>query len=130
MDYCKFWLTKFPRLLTHAYHVMQSCSRESTFNRFYVRYYTFTKPSYLFDKSLDNHELVELQKRLKIENAAANNKKWFEQKQNGSSGGWNHVGGSGKSKRGFYNFKVKNGGGGNIERRGSSESTKECDELN
>lgn len=90
-----------------------------------MRYFTFTKPSYLFDKSLDNHELVELQKRVKIENATANSKKWFEQKQGGQqSNGWSYVNNS-KSKRGFYNFKMKNSGGsggGNIERRGSGGS--------
>lgn len=130
IDYCKFWLTRFPHLPSHAYHVMQMCSRESTFGRFFVRYFTFTKPSYLFEKSLDNHDLVELQKRVKIENAAANSKKWFEQKQGQQqSNGWSYVNNS-KSKRGFYNFKMKNGGngGGNIERRGSGSSTKECDE--
>lgn len=107
------------------------CSKESAFNRFYIRYYTFTKPSYHFDKSLDNHELVELQKRLKIEIAAANSKKWFDQKQ--QNGGWSYVNGSksvnNKSKRGFYNFKTKSASG-NIERRGSGGSggAKDCDE--
>lgn len=103
------------------------CSKESAFNRFYIRYYTFTKPLYHFDKSLDNHELVELQKRVKIENAVANSKKWLEQKQ--QNGGWSYVknNGNNKSKRGFYNFKTKSG---NIERRGSNGSAgdKNCDE--
>jgi hypothetical protein len=106
------------------------CSKESAFNRFYIRYYSFTKPSYHFDKSLDNHELVELQKRVKIENAVANSKKWFDQKQ--QNGGWSYVNNknnNGKSKRGFYNFKSKTASG-NIERRGSNGSAgeKNCDE--
>jgi hypothetical protein len=139
MEYCKYWLTRFPHLPSHAYHVMQKHQRDSTFNRFFVRYFNFTSPAYHSDQSLDNHELVELQKRVKIEMAAANNKKWFDQKHNQNQqvvveGGWRSVGNksnnnnnNNKSKRGFYNFKNKNAGGV-IERRGSGSSTKECDE--
>jgi serine/threonine-protein kinase/endoribonuclease IRE1 len=87
IDYANYWLNKFPYLPSHAYHVMQMCAKEPTFAKFYVRYFTFTKPDYLSNHNLDNYELLGLVQKLKDE---INDQKYY-----------NRVG----NKRGSYNFK-------------------------
>lgn len=103
IDYANYWLNKFPYLTSHAYHVMQRCSKESTLARFFVRYFAFSKPDYLSDKNYDNIELLELIQKIRTDNfygsSINGDFKKSEKKSFGSS--WNR----GKSKRGCYNFK-------------------------
>lgn len=103
VDFTKYWIARFPHLLSHSYHAMEACSKENSFKRYYTPKYVFTKPDYLSDDTLDNFELMEIidtvrqayNKSPKKENRQPNNQS------------------KDKSKRGTYNF-VTNGGGGSF----------------
>jgi len=90
--------------MSHVYHGMQRCSKESSFVRFYIRYFTFTKPAYLYDNSLDNVELAELIQKIREEigygNGYGSNGFRSQDKKN-FGGNWN----KNRGKRGYYNFK-------------------------
>lgn len=48
-----YWIDRFPRLLSHSYHVMASHSHEHLFEAYYPKKYTFTKPQYFFQETED-----------------------------------------------------------------------------
>lgn len=106
IDFTKYWIVRFPRLLAHSYHAFSSCSNELAFRRYYTPKFVFTPPSYLSDESYDNFELKELcdnlrqlyNKTPKKENRQPLNNKGQQPE---------------KSKRGSYNFTNNNGNFGN-----------------
>lgn len=48
-----YWIDRFPRLLSHSYHVMAAHSHEHLFEAYYTEKYTFTKPRYFFEETED-----------------------------------------------------------------------------
>lgn len=99
VDYANYWLNKFPQLPAHVYHSMQRCGKEPSMSRFYIRYYTFTKPDYLSDTKYDNVELAELIQKIRADygygNGTSDSTKNFNINWNWSRG-----------NRGYYNFKT------------------------
>lgn len=51
--FTKFWIDRFPRLISHSYHSLESCSNEHVFNAYYPTEYVFTKPTYFFELTED-----------------------------------------------------------------------------
>lgn len=107
VDFTKYWIVRFPELLSHAYHAMEICSKENSFKRYYTPKFVFTKPYYLSDESLDNFQLREIidanrqayNKSPKKENRQPNNNLTIIQ-----------------SKRGSYNFNTNGGAAAFITR--------------
>jgi serine/threonine-protein kinase/endoribonuclease IRE1 len=101
IEFTRYWIVRFPRLLPHTYHAFSCCSTEVTFRRYYTPKFVFTKPDYLSDENYDNFELKELCENLrqlycktpKKENRQQQGKVLQE-----------------KSKRGSYNFPSNNVG--------------------
>lgn len=98
VDFVKYWIHKFPNLLSHTYHAMEMCSKETIFKRYYSTHFQFTKPDYLFDESLDNYALSSQDCSKTITKDKSYNKKDNKQ-SNGNGGNFNN-----KFKRGAYNF--------------------------
>lgn len=96
-DFVRYWIKRFPHLLSHAYHAMQSCSREPLFKR-YFPLHNFTKPDYFDDPDKDNFELQEIVECSRLMyNGSKSPKKESRQPTNGLNK-------TEKSKRGSYNF--------------------------
>lgn len=103
-DFTKYWILKFPHLLSHSYHAMEPCSKESIFKRYYTPQFVFTKPDYLFDESFDNFELQEAHDNSRLMYNKSPKKE--NRQPNGVNG--NAFNKLEKSKRGSYNFNNKN----------------------
>ena len=97
-DFVRYWITRFPHLLSHTYHAMETCEKENIFKRYYSTQYQFTKPDYLFDESLDNYALSSQECSKPITKEKNYSKKENKQPSN-SSNNFNN-----KTKRGAYNF--------------------------
>ncbi|XP_055375464.1 serine/threonine-protein kinase/endoribonuclease IRE1 [Condylostylus longicornis] len=52
-EFTKYWISKFPYLLQHAYHALSFCSNENLFRCYYNHKFSFSKPSY-FNQKTDN----------------------------------------------------------------------------
>lgn len=52
-QFTKYWIQRFPKLVSHSYHALEQCSRENTFKSYYSKVYTFAKPSYFFEPCED-----------------------------------------------------------------------------
>lgn len=51
--FMRYWIERFPRLLSHSYHALQSCCNEPIFTGYYPRNYVFTKPNYFYEETED-----------------------------------------------------------------------------
>lgn len=51
--FVKYWTSRFPRLLSHSYHALQSCSEEPIFSVYYPKSYAFSKPNYFYEDTED-----------------------------------------------------------------------------
>lgn len=91
-DFVRYWINRFPHLLSHSYHAVEMCSKENIFKRYYNPHFQFSKPDYLFDENLDNHALMNQECTKTIVKENKNHKK--ENKANGFN----------KTRRGAYNF--------------------------
>lgn len=52
-QFLKYWIDRFPRLLSHSYHALQSCAREPIFSAYFPTNYAFTKPNYFYEVTED-----------------------------------------------------------------------------
>jgi tRNA nucleotidyltransferase/poly(A) polymerase len=82
---------------------METCAKEPSFKRYYPVNFTFKKPDYLFDKSLDNEELREIYEKTRM---MYNKSPKKENRQPNNNGNFNKA--VEKSKRGAYNFSNTN----------------------
>lgn len=53
IQFLKYWIDRFPRLLSHSYHALQSCGGEPIFSAYYPYNYAFTKPNYFYEVTED-----------------------------------------------------------------------------
>lgn len=106
-DFTRYWIMKFPNLLPHSYHAMESCSKENLFKRYYSPQYVFNKPDYFYDDSYDNIELQELYENARLFYNKSPKKENRQPNTNNSSNN-NTYNKAEKSKRGSYNFNNKN----------------------
>lgn len=51
--FTRFWIDRFPRLMSHSYHALQSCAKEHVFNVYYATEYMFSKPNYFYEITED-----------------------------------------------------------------------------
>lgn len=52
--FMKYWLDRFPRLLSHSYHALQTCCNEPIFSCYYPSTaYMFSKPRYFYEDTED-----------------------------------------------------------------------------
>lgn len=49
----KYWIERFPRLLSHSYHALQSCCNEPIFSYYYPISYAFSSPNYFYEETDD-----------------------------------------------------------------------------
>lgn len=52
-QFLKYWIERFPRLLSHSYHALQSCAGEPIFSAYFPPNYAFTKPNYFYEVTED-----------------------------------------------------------------------------
>ncbi|XP_058446373.1 serine/threonine-protein kinase/endoribonuclease IRE1 [Malaya genurostris] len=59
-DFTNYWISRFPHLLSHAYHVLAEHSHEAIFRPYYNDdvEYQFTKPVYFDELGNENYDLI------------------------------------------------------------------------
>ncbi|XP_055543489.1 serine/threonine-protein kinase/endoribonuclease IRE1 [Wyeomyia smithii] len=58
-DFTDYWISRFPRLLSHAYHALAENSQEPIFRPYYnENSYHFTKPVYFEEDGNENYDLI------------------------------------------------------------------------
>uniref|UniRef100_A0AAG5CTX8 non-specific serine/threonine protein kinase n=1 Tax=Anopheles atroparvus TaxID=41427 RepID=A0AAG5CTX8_ANOAO len=149
-EFTHYWLSRFPRLLSHSYHALSDSSREPIFRRYYTHDddeqqhtpggssstggggYRFSKPSYFDQDGNDNYELM---RYYEMSQAMKNATKSPKRRVDGQEGGG---GGTpdrkplmaGGNKRGTYNFSkatnTTSTTGGFITRQQMRESNNEA----
>lgn len=48
-SFTKYWIDRFPRIISHSYHSLESCSGDPTFAGYYPIGYKFSKPNYFYE---------------------------------------------------------------------------------
>lgn len=51
--FTSYWIDRFPRVLSHSYHALQSYSKEHSFRSYYAKEFVFSKPQYFFEVTED-----------------------------------------------------------------------------
>lgn len=52
-EFTDYWISRFPRLLSHSYHALEACSKENSFLPYYSKSYIFAKPDYFYEQTED-----------------------------------------------------------------------------
>lgn len=58
IEFTRYWIDRFPHLVSHSYHAYSICSTEHIFKPYYHNEYKFTCPSYLTLPEFDNIKLM------------------------------------------------------------------------
>ncbi|XP_040172580.1 serine/threonine-protein kinase/endoribonuclease IRE1 [Anopheles arabiensis] len=125
-QFTQYWISRFPRLLSHSYHALADCSREPIFRPYYnedeetenasgavpslSNGYKFTKPSYFKEENNDNYELIRYYENAQqMKNATKSPKRRPPagadgSGQDGATPERKPAMGAGPNKRGTYNF--------------------------
>lgn len=48
IEFTKYWTQRFPYLVSHAFHALESCSRENLFKTYYSDAFTYSRPEYFY----------------------------------------------------------------------------------
>uniref|UniRef100_A0A336M6W9 non-specific serine/threonine protein kinase n=1 Tax=Culicoides sonorensis TaxID=179676 RepID=A0A336M6W9_CULSO len=114
-EFTRYWISKFPHLVSHCYHALQIVSEENIFKSYYHPDYLFTRHSYLMSHDYDNVKLISF-----YENNLKNASKSPKRVKNGGNQAQNQQdlkrspylprkenqeNKSPQNKRGMYNFK-------------------------
>uniref|UniRef100_A0A182M786 non-specific serine/threonine protein kinase n=1 Tax=Anopheles culicifacies TaxID=139723 RepID=A0A182M786_9DIPT len=136
-QFTQYWISRFPRLLSHSYHALADCSREPIF-KLYYNYdedtepasgsipsqssgYQFSKPSYFYEENNDNLELIRYYEAAQLLKNATKSPKRRPTASDGKEGSTPERKPTGPNKRGTYNFG-KTSSGGFITRQSVRES--------
>lgn len=107
VEFTRYWIERFPHLLSHSYHAMEICFSEKSFKTYYPLKYNFTKPEYFFEET--DEELIANYYQNSKQNASP--KKSFNEKRDFRSGNVNPNNNI-KKKNGSYNFhRIDEAGG-------------------
>lgn len=107
IEFTRYWIDRFPYLLSHSYHAMEICWSEKSFKSYYPLKYNFTKPEYFFEET--DEELIANYYQNSKQNASP--KKNFNEKRDFRSNG-NSNNNNIKKKNGSYNFhRIDESGG-------------------
>lgn len=52
-DFTRYWVQRFPYLVSHSFHALETVSSETIFSGYYNDSYTFAKPDYFFGSDED-----------------------------------------------------------------------------
>lgn len=58
IEFTRYWINRFPHLVSHSYHAYSICCTEHIFKAYYDAEYTFTRPGYLGQPEYDNIKLM------------------------------------------------------------------------
>ncbi|XP_049278175.1 serine/threonine-protein kinase/endoribonuclease IRE1 [Anopheles funestus] len=141
-QFTQYWISRFPRLLSHSYHALADCSREPIFKHYYnndedaehasgsvpsqPNGYQFSKPSYFHTENNDNYELIRYYEAAQL---MKNSTKSPKRRPTGADGPEASTPerkpgmGGGPNKRGTYNFGKSSGGGFITRQTGVRENT-------
>lgn len=102
-DFTKYWLSRFPLLLSHTYHAFSICAQEPIFSSYYkvLSTYCFTRPDY-FDK-LENKTVPLRLRDIAINSNTRNN---IDQSVDKRSPRKLYY--TAKQRKGAYNFRKHN----------------------
>uniref|UniRef100_U5ELH4 non-specific serine/threonine protein kinase n=1 Tax=Corethrella appendiculata TaxID=1370023 RepID=U5ELH4_9DIPT len=129
-EFTRYWINRFPYLVSHSYHALERCSNESQFKKYYKnnQSYKFTKPQYFNDCDNDNYELMQYyeqngklsvsskspkrdNRRYSGNNSSNNNNNTNINSENGNNKTNQN---NNKNRRGAYNFNRTNNNNNNI----------------
>lgn len=48
IEFTKYWTQRFPYLVSHAFHALESCSHENLFKNYYSDSFTYAQPDYFY----------------------------------------------------------------------------------
>lgn len=51
VEFTKYWIQRFPYLVSHSFHALESCAKEALFQTYYNGSYSFSKPDYFYQYS-------------------------------------------------------------------------------
>ncbi|XP_050078819.1 serine/threonine-protein kinase/endoribonuclease IRE1 [Anopheles maculipalpis] len=148
-QFTQYWISRFPRLLSHSYHALSDSSREPIFRHYYnddddaehaatggsvpsqSNGYKFTKPHYFSQEENDNYELIRYYETAQLMKNSTKSPKRRPAAgpdgQEGTTPGDRKLGTGVSSKRGTYNFS-KSSAGGFITRQQMRESVESGDQ--
>lgn len=58
VEFTRYWISRFPHLVSHCYHALQIVAEENLFKSYYDFQYMFTRHSYLMSHEYDNVKLI------------------------------------------------------------------------
>jgi serine/threonine-protein kinase/endoribonuclease IRE1 len=113
-EFVRYWLNRFPHLLSHSYHAMEFCSREDALMRYYTPQFVFTKPDYLYDSLCDNFELQAIYDKILSNKSPKKENRQHNFVNNNGNGNYNSTNNKVdknsqkpvKANRGAYNFNL------------------------
>uniref|UniRef100_A0A182SYR8 non-specific serine/threonine protein kinase n=1 Tax=Anopheles maculatus TaxID=74869 RepID=A0A182SYR8_9DIPT len=141
-QFTQYWISRFPRLLSHSYHALADSSREPIFRHYYnddedtehasgssavpsqSNGYKFSKPYYFNQENNDNYDLIryyETAQLLKNSTKSPKRRPAGSDGQEGMTTPDRKLGTGTANKRGTYNF-TKTSTGGFITRQQMRES--------
>lgn len=102
-DFTKYWLSRFPLLLSHSYHAFSMCAQEPIFSSYYKvnATYSFTRPDY-FD-TLDDRTVT-----LRLRNIVANSNVRSSTNHTTANQSPRKSYYTAKQRKGAYNFRKVN----------------------
>lgn len=55
-SFTRYWIERYPQLLSHSYHALELCAGENAFNDYYNDDFKFTKPDYFHAVDTDDYQ--------------------------------------------------------------------------
>lgn len=117
VEFTRYWLKRFPHLLSHSFHALDICAQERSFKNYYGENYKFTRPDYFNLPGLDEsfNKLVSFMKQAKdspakntAKNDAKNEMKRDNKFNNSNSSSSNNNNYNKITRKGAYNFHRNN----------------------
>lgn len=115
-DFTRYWTQRFPHLVSHSFHALETCAAETIFQTYYNDSYTFAKPNYFYggdEEFVPLETAPKLARESPVRKYAKDIRQRFVQRSPLQSDGWETAGtGSdaarniAPNRRGVYNFKV------------------------
>lgn len=119
-EFTRYWVHRFPYLVSHSFHALETCSGETLFSGYYNDSYAFAKPDYFFGA---DEEFVPIESAPKLARESPVRKYAKDIMRQRFVGGRNNNNNNQNddtpppNRRGVYNFKMDTAGD-----KGSTES--------
>lgn len=110
--FTRYWIDRFPRLISHSYHAFETCSNEHAFIGYYPVGYKFSKPDYFYEitedfKPFDGTKARDSPKRYKeVRYRSMDYPNFVMDRKPGSNANmdFNYNNGRNSKNKGAYNF--------------------------